>query len=158
MQQNNNFRSRIRALTESLLCKDIDSSLNTTNVAEFFNQDLYDVNKTIWFGCIFSQMEMVSLAGCHAFVYVSSLTIYSVLVICCLTSVCHTCCIGAFFTLQVYLAIGQFDVSITTAEAGLKLFPSNPASPSPDLADLHEVKASAHLQKQVCSHLIFLHM
>ena len=57
MQQNNNFRSRIRALTESLLCKDIDSSLNTTNVAEFFNQDLSDFDK--------DHGTKADCSGCH---------------------------------------------------------------------------------------------
>jgi hypothetical protein len=41
----NNFRSRIRALTERLLCKDIDATLNTDGIAQFVNTDLSDFDK-----------------------------------------------------------------------------------------------------------------
>lgn len=57
MQQNNNFRSRIRALTESLLCKDIDGSLNTTNISEFYNEDLSEFDK--------SHGTKAECSGCH---------------------------------------------------------------------------------------------
>lgn len=36
----NNFRSRIRALSERLLCKDVDGSLNTSGITTFVNPDL----------------------------------------------------------------------------------------------------------------------
>jgi hypothetical protein len=45
MMRFNNFRSRVRALTERLLCKDIDPSLNTSGIAELVNQDLSDFDK-----------------------------------------------------------------------------------------------------------------
>lgn len=40
LKQRNNFRSRIRGLTQSLLCQDIDATLNTDNIATFINPDL----------------------------------------------------------------------------------------------------------------------
>lgn len=41
----NNFRSRIRAVTEQLLCQDIDASLNTSGISTFVNPDLSDFDR-----------------------------------------------------------------------------------------------------------------
>lgn len=41
----NNFRSRVRALTERLLCKDIDGTLNTDGIQTFVNDDLSAFDK-----------------------------------------------------------------------------------------------------------------
>jgi hypothetical protein len=41
----NNFRSRVRALTEQLLCKDVDGSLNVDDYAQFINPDLTDFDR-----------------------------------------------------------------------------------------------------------------
>ena len=53
----NNFRSRIRALTEQLLCKDIDGSLNVDNYAQFINPSLSTFDR--------SHGEQQSCATCH---------------------------------------------------------------------------------------------
>lgn len=45
MRRFNNFRSRIRAITEQLLCKDIDGSLNTDNYTQFINPSLTDFDR-----------------------------------------------------------------------------------------------------------------
>ena len=42
MKQYNNFRSRIRAITERLLCQDVDGGLNTDGINVFLNPDLGD--------------------------------------------------------------------------------------------------------------------
>ena len=57
MQQYNNFRSRIRALSEQLLCKDIDSSLNTHDISTFVNEDLSDFDR--------SHGTQEACSGCH---------------------------------------------------------------------------------------------
>lgn len=46
MAQFNNFRSRIRAVTERLLCKDVDGSLNTDGISNFLNQSLSDFDRS----------------------------------------------------------------------------------------------------------------
>ncbi len=53
----NNFRSRIRALSERLLCKDIDGTLNTDGIARFVNQDLSTFDK--------QHGDKESCATCH---------------------------------------------------------------------------------------------
>ena len=45
MAQFNNFRSRVRALSERLLCRDIDGGLNTDGISVFLNNDLSDFDK-----------------------------------------------------------------------------------------------------------------
>lgn len=40
LRQYNNMRSRIRALVNQLLCKDVDSSLNTSGISKFINPSL----------------------------------------------------------------------------------------------------------------------
>lgn len=57
MARFNNFRSRIRALTEQLLCQDVDGSLNTDGITEFVNRDLssFDLSHGQKEGC----------ASCH---------------------------------------------------------------------------------------------
>jgi hypothetical protein len=46
LQRFNNFRSRIRGLTEELLCRDVDPALNTSGIAEFLNPDLDELTLT----------------------------------------------------------------------------------------------------------------
>ena len=53
----NNFRSRVRALSNTLLCKDIDSSLNTDGIATFVNKDLSAFDK--------AHGNHGDCAGCH---------------------------------------------------------------------------------------------
>lgn len=53
----NNFRSRIRAITEKLLCKDVDGSLNIDNYAQFINPSLTAFDR--------SHGEQQSCATCH---------------------------------------------------------------------------------------------
>jgi hypothetical protein len=57
LRRYNNFRSRIRAITEQLLCQDIDGSLNTSGIDHFVNDDLSDFDK--------SHGEQESCATCH---------------------------------------------------------------------------------------------
>ena len=45
LRQYNNFRSRINILTARLLCQDVDSTLNTDNIAVFVNDSFDDFNK-----------------------------------------------------------------------------------------------------------------
>lgn len=53
----NNFRSRIRALTEQLLCKDVDASLNIDGYSQFINPDLTDFDR--------AHGTQESCASCH---------------------------------------------------------------------------------------------
>lgn len=57
LQQFNNFRSRIRALSEQLLCQDISGSLNTHQISHFVNQDLSDFDK--------AHGQKESCSSCH---------------------------------------------------------------------------------------------
>ena len=53
----NNFRSRVRAITERLLCKDVDGSLNIDNYAQFINPSLSAFDR--------SHGDQQSCATCH---------------------------------------------------------------------------------------------
>ncbi len=53
----NNFRSRVRALTEKLLCKDVDGTLNTSNLSEFINEDHDELT--------LSHSDELQCAECH---------------------------------------------------------------------------------------------
>ncbi len=53
----NNFRSRVRAITEQLLCKDIDGSLNVDNYDQFINPSLSAFDR--------AHGEQQSCATCH---------------------------------------------------------------------------------------------
>ena len=53
----NNFRSRVRAITENLLCKDVDGSLNIDGYAQFLNPDLSAFDR--------SHGSQESCASCH---------------------------------------------------------------------------------------------
>lgn len=53
----NNFRSRVRAITEQLLCRDIDPSLNTSGISTFVNTDLSDFDR--------AHGTQSGCAGCH---------------------------------------------------------------------------------------------
>jgi hypothetical protein len=53
----NNFRSRVRGLTERLLCRDIDASLNTAGLTTFLNPDLTAADR--------AHGELAGCSGCH---------------------------------------------------------------------------------------------
>jgi hypothetical protein len=53
----NNFRSRVRALTNELLCKDVDGSLNVDDYHGFLNPDLSDFDR--------EHGNQASCATCH---------------------------------------------------------------------------------------------
>ncbi len=57
MKRFNNFRSRIRALSENLLCQDIDGSLNTSGISTFVNPSLSAFDRT--------HGERGECASCH---------------------------------------------------------------------------------------------
>ena len=57
MKQFNNFRSRIRGLTNALLCQDMDPNLNTDNIQTLINPDLSAADKV--------HGTQVGCSGCH---------------------------------------------------------------------------------------------
>lgn len=57
MRQFNNMRSRVRALTERLLCEDVGPSQNTDGINTFVNPDLTDFDR--------SHGTQEGCAGCH---------------------------------------------------------------------------------------------
>ena len=65
MAQFNNFRSRIRALTEKLLCKDIDGSLNVDGINTFLNPSLseFDLSHGLKEGCASCHFPMDNLGS-----------------------------------------------------------------------------------------------
>lgn len=57
LKQFNNFRSRTRAITERLLCRDIDPTLNTSGISSFVNPSLSAFDR--------AHGAQANCAGCH---------------------------------------------------------------------------------------------
>lgn len=57
LRRYNNFRSRVRAITEHLLCQDIDGSLNSSGINVFVNDDLTAFDK--------AHGDQEGCASCH---------------------------------------------------------------------------------------------